>query len=250
MERVIFKNSRNLKLVGNLYQSNSKSIIIMCHGFMSNKDSRGRFQKLAIAFNQCGFSALAFDFSGCGESDNDSLTIEKEVDDLKSAILYVKSKGYEKIALYGYSLGTLICLKSYIPEIIVMVLSGALTDSMKYNWNEFFTKEQMEELKEKAYITEYTSEEARETIIIDRKMLEGFELINQKELLRKVKCPVLLIHGDNDDEEKLLYERSKVAINLLSTDSQLKVINGANHSFLDHFDIVVKLAVDWFRKYL
>ncbi len=61
-----------------------------------------------------------------------------------------------------------------------MVLSGALTDSMKYNWNEFFTKEQMEELKEKAYITEYTSEEARETIIIDRKMLEGFELINQR----------------------------------------------------------------------
>jgi hypothetical protein len=32
-----------------------------------------------------------------------------------------------------------------------MVLSGALTDSMKYNWNEFFTKEQMEELKEKGF---------------------------------------------------------------------------------------------------
>lgn len=250
MERVTFKNLRNLKLVGNLYPSNSKSIIIMCHGFMSNKYSRGRFEKLATAFNECGFSALAFDFSGCGESGNDSLTIEKEVDDFKSAILYVKSKGYEKIALYGRSLGTLICLKIYTPEIITMVLSGALTGSMEYNWNEFFTKEQMEELKKKRYITEYTSEEARETIIIDRKILEGFEQINQKELLRKLKCPVLLIHGDNDEEEKLLCERSKVAINLLSTDSRIEVINGANHSFLDHFDVLVKLAVDWFKKYL
>ncbi|MDR7856600.1 alpha/beta fold hydrolase [Tissierella sp.] len=250
MEQVVFRNSRNLKLVGNLYQSNSKHIIIMCHGFMSNKYSRGRFEKLAIAFNECGFSALAFDFSGCGESDNDSLTIEKEVDDLKSAILYIKSKGYEKIALYGYSLGTLICLKSYTPEIITMVLSGALTGSMKYNWNEFFTKEQMEELKDKGYITENISGEERETIIIDRKILEGFELINQNELLRKVKCPVLLIHGDNDEEEILLYERSKEAIDLLSIDSQIEVINGADHSFLNHLDTLVNLTVDWFKKYL
>ncbi len=250
MKQVIFKNSRNLKLVGNLYPSNQKSIIIMCHGFMSNKYSRGRFEKLAMAFNDCNFSALSFDFSGCGESDNDSLTIEKEVDDLRSAISYIKSKGYEKIAIYGHSLGTLICLKSCTPEIITMVLSGALTGSMKYNWNDFFTKEQMEELKEKGYITEYTSEEARDTIIIDRKILEGFEIINQRELLSEVKCPVLLIHGDNDEEENLLYERSKVAIKLLSADSQIEVINGANHSFLDHFDILVKLTVDWFKKYL
>ncbi len=221
----------------------------MCHGFMSNKYSKGRFEKLVIAFNEYGFNALAFDFSGCGESDNDSLIIEKEVDDLKSAILYVKSKGYKKIALYGHSLGTLICLKSYVSEIVTMALSGALTGFMKYNWNDFFTEEQMKELKEKGYITEYTYEERRDIIIIDRKILEGFELINQKKILKRVKCPILLIHGNNDEEENLLYERSKVAINLLSADSQLEVINGADHSFLDHFDIVVKLTVDWFSKY-
>ncbi len=250
MERVEFKNSRNLTIVGNLYPSTSKSIIIMCHGFMSNKHSKGRFGRLATAFNKNSFSALTFDFSGCGESDDDILTIEKEVDDLKSAIIFVKSRGYKKIALYGHSLGTLICLKSYTPEIITMVLSGALTGSMKYNWNEFFSKEQMQELEDKGYITEYTSEEVREKIIIDRKILEGFELINQKELLENVKCPVLLIHGNNDEEENLLYKRSKAAITLLSNGSQLEVINGANHSFLEHFDIVIKLAVDWFKKHL
>lgn len=250
MEKVSFKNSRNLKLVGNLYSSNSKSIIIMCHGFMSDKYSKGRFEKLGLAFNNCGFDALAFDFSGCGESDNDSLTIEKEVDDLKAAISYVKSKEYEKIALYGYSLGSLICLEGYITKIETMVLSGALTGSMKYNWNEFFTEEQMRELEEKGLITEYISGGIREKIIIDKKVLEGFELINQEELLEGVKCPVLIIHGDGDEEEILAYERSKVAINMLSTDSRIEVINGANHSFLDHFDQVIKLSTDWFKEYL
>lgn len=222
----------------------------MCHGFISNKYSKGRFEKLATAFNKCGFDALAFDFSGCGESDNDSLTIEKEVDDLKSAISYAISKGYEKIALYGYSLGTLICLKSYIPEIITMVLLGALTGPMKYNWDEFFTQEQMKELEENGFITEYIFEETREKIIIDGKIIEGFELINQQELLGGVKCPVLIIHGDGDEEESLLYEKSKVAINLLSTDSRIEVINGANHSFLDYLDMVVKLSTDWLKKHL
>lgn len=250
MERISFKNSRSLTLVGHLYPSTSKSIIIMCHGFMSSKYSKGRFERLAIAFNKCGYSALLFDFSGCGESDDDILTIEKEVDDLNSAIQFVKSKGYEKIALYGHSLGTLICLKSYNPRITTMVLSGALTDSMKYNWYEIFTKEQMQELEEKGYLTEYTPKEVRKRIMIDKRILKSFELINQKKLLKDVNCPILIIHGNNGEEEKLLYERSKAAMTLLSSDSKLEVINGANHSFLEHFDIVIKLTTDWFTKHI
>jgi pimeloyl-ACP methyl ester carboxylesterase len=131
-----------------------------------------------------------------------------------------------------------------------MVLSGALTDSMKYNWSEIFTKEQMKELEEKGYLTEYTSLEVRKEIVIDKRILEDFELINQRKLLEDVNCPVLIIHGNNDEEEKLLYERSKAAMTLLSSDSKLVVIDGANHSFLEYFHIVVKLTTEWFIKYL
>lgn len=250
MERVIFRNSRNLMLVGNLYPSVSEAIIIMCHGFMSSKYSKGRFERLAAAFNKSGYSALAFDFSGCGESDDDILTVEKEVDDLKSAISFAKSKGYKKIALYGHSLGTLICLKSYTPEIITMVLSGAITDSMKYNWHEFFTKEQMQNLEQSGYIIQYTPEEVRKKVVIDNQILMYFELINQIELLRNVTCPILIIHGNKDEEENLLCERSKMAMTLLSSDSKLEIIDGANHSFLEQFDTVIKLVDDWFSRHL
>lgn len=34
------------------------------------------------------------------------------------------------MALYGHSLGSLICLRAYAPEVATMVLTGALTDTM------------------------------------------------------------------------------------------------------------------------
>jgi hypothetical protein len=46
-----------------------------------------------------------------------------------------------------------------------MVLSGAFTDAMHYDWNEYFTKEQMMELKESGYITVKREEGVRKIII-------------------------------------------------------------------------------------
>ncbi|MBN2909907.1 alpha/beta fold hydrolase [Polycladomyces sp. WAk] len=179
MKRVTFHNSRNLTLAGNLYSSSAKSIIIMCHGFTSDKSSRGRFDQLANSFQRSGYSVLVFDFSGCGESDDDRLTLAKWVDDLRSAISFVTSMGYARIALYGNSLGSTVCLQCYTPQISTMVLTGALTGPMKYDWDEYFTKEQMQELREKGHIT---VRRGNRSVMVDRQMLLDFELINQEKL--------------------------------------------------------------------
>lgn len=250
MEKIIFKNSKDLSLVGNLYTTESSSIIIMAHGFTNNKSSQGRFDKLARSFNELGYNVLAFDFSGCGESDLDIITADKEVDDLNSAIEYVKSKGYKKIALLGNSLGTLICLRCNRPEIVTMVLIGALTDSMKYNWNEILSKDQMSELNDKGYYT--IKDNNLVTRRVGKQMLLDFEQIDQKELLKNVKCPVLIIHGNSkeDKEELQLLERSRRAMNILSKNSQLVVIEGAKHGIREHFNKVIEFANEWFIKHL
>jgi pimeloyl-ACP methyl ester carboxylesterase len=246
MERVTFKNSRNQTLIGHLYPSSPQSMIILCHGFTSNKLSKGRFVRFANAFQQLGYSVLAFDFSGCGESDDERLTLATRIDDLHSAIAFVKSRGYSRIALYGHSLGSLVCLHCYSDQISTMVLSGALTGPMKYNWEEYFTEEQLRELEEKGYITEV---QPQRTVIIDKQMLLDFELVNQEELLKRVRCPVLIIHGDADQEERELCALSKKGIRWLSKDSRLEVIHGATHSFMDHLPVLEKLATDWFLKH-
>ncbi|WP_167568853.1 alpha/beta hydrolase [Brevibacillus migulae] len=252
MERIVIVNSRKKKLVGHLYPSSSGSIIIMAHGFTSDKSLNGRFDRLASAFVRSGFHVLTFDFSGCGESDDERISVEREVDDLQAVIDYAKARGFEKIALYGHSLGSLICLKCYRPDIVTMVLSGALTDAMHYNWEEYFRPEQLQELHERGYLTVEKETGPRKQIRIDQQMLLDFEQIHQQELLKPVRCPVLIIHGNHpgDEEELLLLERSQRAMALLSPESKLEVIEGATHRFLEHMDVLTKLADDWFCTYL
>lgn len=172
------------------------------------------------------------------------------MDDLKSAIAFAKSRGFNKIALYGHSLGSLICLKGFQPDIVTMVLSGAGTGPMKYNWEEYFTKDQIIELKLRGYITENRFPGVRKQIIIDKQILEDFESVDQKEILKQITCPILIIHGNNDEEENLLCGWSKKAIDLLPKKSRLEIIDGANHSFLDHLDKLITIATDWFTQHL
>ncbi|WP_028776113.1 alpha/beta hydrolase [Shimazuella kribbensis] len=246
MQKVTFKNSRNLTLVGNFYPSSPEYIIIMCHGFTSDKSSRGRFDRFANAFQQLGYSVLAFDFSGCGESDDERLTMSTQIDDLHDAITFVKSIGFSHIALYGHSLGSRVCLECYTDQIATIVLTGALTGPMKYDWNKHLTKEELQELKERGYITK---NQKHRKVIIDKQMLLDFELIDQKELLTNVKCPVLILNGDGDEEEWDLYQLSRQGMKWLSKDSKLELIQGAIHSFTDHLSVIEKLATEWFLKH-
>lgn len=249
MERITFPNSRTLTLVGNFHLSSPHSIIIMCHGFTSDKSSRGRFDRFAKHFHEMGYSVLAFDFSGCGESDDDRLTLARLVDDLQSAIAFVKSRGYTRIALYGHSLGSRVCLESCTPEITTMVLTGAGTGPVTYNWDEHFTADQMRELTATGCITEHRLTGPRKTIVIDKQMLRDFEDFSQEALLSAVKCPVLIIHGNNDWEEKLLSAITRQGMKWLPPESRLEIIDGAEHNFLNHLSIVETLASDWYRKH-
>ncbi|HEY6953383.1 MAG TPA: hypothetical protein VI758_13325, partial [Bacteroidota bacterium] len=83
-------------------------------------------------------------------------------------------------------------------------------------------------------------------------MLRDFEEIDQQTLLGNVLCPVLLIHGSDptDEEEILLLDRSRRGIELLPAGSRLEVIDGANHTFIKHWDRVIALAVEWYLHYM
>ncbi|MFH1650223.1 MAG: alpha/beta fold hydrolase [Candidatus Woesearchaeota archaeon] len=248
MERVVFKNSRGLSLVGHLNAVGSKKIIILCHALANDKSGRGKLDRVAEKLNESGFSTLAFDFSGCGESDDDTLTIGKEVDDLKSAIAFVKLEGYSEIGLFGHSTGALVSLKCYSPEIRSMVLWSPITNRIRYEWNDKLTKEQLEELRKKGYYTRTRKNAIRTAYHIDEQMLRDRESVNPEELLTNVSCPVLIIQGTRD--ESVPVEDSKNAIKLLSKKSRLEIVEGADHDFLEHVDKLVTLSNEWFLKQL
>ena len=250
MERVQFKNSRGLTLVGTMFEAGSDAAIILAHGFTSDKSSLGRFDALAEALNRLGYNVLAFDFSGCGESDPEILSSQKMVDDLRSAITHVCGKGRTRVALYGHSLGGLICLRCSSPEVVTIIASSTATDSMNYNWEEYYSRDQLAELAQKGYFR--ANDRTGKERLIGLQMLKDFEEISQAELMKNVTCPVLLIHGNNvkDKEELQLLERSQRGMSLLPQGSELEIVKSADHTYFGHWDKVIAIAGEWYSKHL
>jgi pimeloyl-ACP methyl ester carboxylesterase len=246
MVKIFIKNNRGFILAANHWFAGSESIIIMSAGFTGDKSMDGRFDKIAEKFCEAGYGVIAYDYCGCGESDDEILTPENAVHDLHSVIEYAQNRGYSNIGLFGQSYGALVSLRAYSQDISSIVLVGALTGIMKYDWNDHYSEKEMEELKRTGYMMIKKNSKTRDIVIISRELLEDFEQINQESLLRKVKCPVLIIHGDKGKEEKMLSKISGEGINYLPRGSKIEIVEGADHKFNDHINEIIDLAVKWY----
>ncbi|MCA0971220.1 alpha/beta hydrolase [Halobacillus litoralis] len=250
MENVSFENENGLTLRGLWQEGSTKKGIIMCHGFRSNRSSRGRFDRLASTFQEKGYSVLRFDFGGCGESDNRPLTLRGEVEDLTAAIEYVTEKGTEDLALFGHSLGARVCLEAYQRDRIkTMMFTGAGTGPVQYDWSAEFTTEQLAELADTGFLTQSVEDPFRSSIIIPEEMLRDFDDFDQEELLSRVACPVYLIHGDQG-EEAILMPLTREGMVYLPKESQLTVFKGAAHDLMDQMNEIEHLACQWMKNFL
>ncbi|CDQ18650.1 alpha/beta hydrolase [Halobacillus karajensis] len=248
MESVEFKNRQSLKLRGIFQKGTNGRLIIMCHGFRSNRSSRGRFDRFAKTFNKLGYHVLRFDFGGCGESENRPLSVAGEIADLKAAIQYAVSNGFTEIILYGHSLGARICLECYHPRyIIAMILTGAGTGPVLYDWGKEFSPSQLEELRETGNMRQPVQDPFREEVMISEQMLLDFEEVNQYDLLSRITCPTLLIHGDQGEEE-ILMPLTKKGMKWLPSSSRLHIIEGAPHSFEGYLDQVEQKSIEWLKE--
>jgi len=63
--------------------------------------------RLEEILNRRKFSTFRFDFFGHGESAGEfaDMTISETVDDVRSAVLFLKSSGYDRMGLVGSSFG-------------------------------------------------------------------------------------------------------------------------------------------------
>lgn len=248
MERITFPSTNGLNLAGIWYPGDSEAVLICAHGFAGEKTSKGRFTRLGEEFSPLGYNVFSFDFSGCGESDGTLLTSAQERDDFRSAIAFARQRGMKRIALVGNSLGSYIALRAYDPSIETMLLLAALTGPTAFDWQGFYTPEQMRQWREERKVTMHREDPFPRTSVVSADLLEEFERFDQAALLKPVQCPVLIIHGDGDDEERNLLAQSHKAISQLPEGSQLVVLPGANHRMEGRLDEIVALAKDWFTQ--
>ena len=246
IKKISFKNSNGLNLVGILHNPENKtgSAVIIAHGFTSNKDYP-RHVKTAEALASKGIAVFRMDFGGSGESDGREITIAGELDELKSAIKYMKNLGYKNIGLLGESLGGLVSLKAYSDDIKAIVLWAPVTHIRQTLQ---LTDLEKKSLEDRGYFT--IAKDGKDFKIPQEYINERLN-VDKESVLREVKIPVLIIHGTED--KTIPISDSEDAIGFLPHGSSLDVIKGWGHGEIEmerQMDVIIPKTIDWFKGHL
>ena len=241
MKKIRFNNTRGLKLVGNFWKGNTDLGIVMAHGFTGSKEQYGKFTHIATVLNNAEFNVLSFDFSGCGESEDDIIDISREVEDLEAAVEWMKNQGMEEIGLLGLSQGGTICLE--YGEAKSMVLINPLTSALP-EYSEKLSQKQRKELDEKGFTFREKKGEDRNRFNFTKDLVRKKEQLDQESLLEDVKCPVLIIQGERDETVPL--EHSRGAVKKLD-DARLETIDD-DHYFKNSLGKVSELSKEFFEE--
>ena len=170
---------------------------------------------------------------GCGNSQDDMISINHEIDDLNTVINYCDD--YKHIIICGHSMGSSVSLelinKYSNDKLLGLVLSGVPTNKVHYDWSMYYSNKQLNDLNTLGYLID----ERKKTYKIAKETIDYFYNINQEKLLSNLKIPVYLINGDSDYEEKMFVQDNIKAVNIYPN-VFLNVIKGAGHSFKGYED--------------
>ncbi len=155
-QKVYFQNSKGSKLceiLSILNNDKTKPIVILVHGFSSNKNTKN-FILLRHLLENKGISTFRFDIYGHGESEGklENITISEGVDDVFQSINYLKQQGYNKIGLVGSSFGGISSLiaSAKTNDLFVLALKSPVS-----NYEEFYKKattfEEIKDWQKKGY---------------------------------------------------------------------------------------------------
>jgi alpha-beta hydrolase superfamily lysophospholipase len=250
MERIVFRNSLEQRLVGCLHRGFSGShlgpTIVLCHGMMSCKE--GTKQKaFAQAFEEIGLSVLRFDFSFCGESEGrfEEITFAQEVDDLRSAVQWVRSEGGSPVGLLGSSMGGAVAIlyASQDPSIQALVTLAAVGLPARIADRMDDLKQKTQEWKDEGYQFGAEGE-------VGERFFEDARRQDVLAAARSLSVPLLVLHG-GEDEVVSVDDAHAIHANA-GGPKALRVLAGVDHRFTrsEALEEALQAAKDWFQRYL
>ncbi|HLD41467.1 MAG TPA: alpha/beta fold hydrolase, partial [archaeon] len=225
-------------------------LIIMVHGFMGNKSGSpsGLFVSLARKLAKSQYCVFRFDFRGSGDSDGDfeGQSIDTELTDLNSVIDFAcRNKHVDKnrIALLGHSRGGFLSViqAAKDPRVKSAVLLAPLV-FIKPLWSQSdYTRKLFRGIKKTGSAINYWGFKFTKNLLDT-----DFRWDNIIEHSKKVKIPVLILHGTHDTSVPVSQAR-KLYKNL-NCKKALKELEATNHIFTQEKDMekVLDLTRKWF----
>lgn len=233
--------SDNKKIAYDHYQNGHEHVVIIAHGFFNSKQAL-LIKELAASL-QDDYDVITFDFRGHGKSSGLFSWTSKEAADLEAILEYASAK-YNKIGIIAFSLGAAISIevtaKSNIVDSFIAVSAPTDFQKIEFRIRDLDTEQDIF----------YNLKKGR----IGKGVRPGpFWLKKPKpiELVGKIKCPILYIHGDND--WVINYKHSLLLFGRTHARKDIKIIkNGPHAEYLirKNKKEVVSLIKVWFRKTL
>jgi len=195
-DKILFRNCRGDTLSGVLHRPEVNSAgasAILCHGMESNKNS-DKLVLMSDALAARGILTLRFDFAYAGESSGkfEDITCSGEVDDLQAAYALIQNRQPGKTAIFGSSLGGTVALLFAAREATVAALVTLAAPLHPENFpGRILTLAQCQQWREQRF-TIYHGQR------LNVSLLEDLEIIQVSDAVRRIKCPVLIVHPERD----------------------------------------------------
>jgi len=231
--------SDNHKIACDHYKAGHESVIIIAHGFFTSKDAVLIKQMKDYLIGE--HDVIVFDFRGHGKSSGLFTWTSKENLDLETVLAYAKRK-YNKIGMIGFSYGAAISIRVVAEHegVNSLVAISAPYDSTKIDYH-FWDLDIENDIF-------YNIGEGGK----GKGIRPGPFWLDKKkpiDLVGKLTCPVLYIHGDKDwvispRHSKKLYEKtaSKKKIVIIKKGSHAEYLLRKNSKE------VINLIKEWFQQ--
>ena len=242
-ERISFTNACGDTLAGVLHHpagNDTAGAAILCHGMESDKNSTKLIffsQQLA----QRGILTLRFDFSYVGESSGkfEDITYSGEVEDLRAAYALMRNRHDVKIAIFGSSMGGTVALMfaAAEPQVAALVTLAAPLHPENFP-KRVLPPAGLERWRRRGY-TRFNGQRLNVT------MLEDLESIDVPGAARKIRCPVLILHGDAD--EVVPVAEAHELHGCLTSSKRLSILKDGDHRLSDPIIMqrAMHEALDW-----
>lgn len=216
-------------------------IVILMHGFMSDKQSRvigDIAEKLMVK----GIASIRFDFNGHGESDGEfgNMTVANEIEDAAKVYEYVRSLDFVgSVALLGHSQGGVVASMlagelgaEKVASLVLMAPAAVLRDDA-LNGVMFGVRYDPLEIPEFVPVSGHH---------VGREYVKVAQTLPIYETAALYGGPVCIIHGMSDDIVPYSYS---VRYKESYKDAVLHLVEGEDHGFSVRHDEVTDMAVQF-----
>lgn len=247
-EQVSFSNGRGQSLKGVFHRparGECRSAAILCHGMESNKES-DKIVALSRALAETGILALRFDFSYAGDSDGkfEDITYSGEVEDLRAAYDFVLRFPVDKIGILGSSMGGTVALLFAAREKRIAALATIAAPLHPERITEaFLSREEVERWRREGFLFYHGRR-------INVSLLEDLENIDVPKAVKQISCPVLIVHGDQD--ETVAVAEARELYSHIQGPKRLAILRGADHRLThpEHRKQALDESRDWLTQHL